>query len=63
MAGMNRKMNLPALQQILREFERQNERMEMTSEVRHCSPLHYVWGCPSHELDASDDGGRSRRCA
>ena len=30
---MNKQMNMPALTNIMREFERQNERMEMTSEV------------------------------
>lgn len=30
---MNKQMNMPALQKIMREFERQNERMEMTSEM------------------------------
>lgn len=33
MTAMNKQMNLPALQNIMREFEKQNERMEMTSEV------------------------------
>ena len=33
MAGMNRQLSLPALQTILRDFERQNERMDMTSDV------------------------------
>ena len=33
MSAMNKQMNLPALQNIMREFERQNERMEMTQEV------------------------------
>jgi len=33
MAGMNRQLSLPALQAILRDFERQNERMDMTSDV------------------------------
>ena len=33
MGAMNKQMNLPALTKIMREFERQNERMEMTSEV------------------------------
>ena len=33
MGAMNRQMNLPALQKIMRDFEVQNERMEMTSEV------------------------------
>ena len=33
MGAMNRQMNLPALQKIMRDFEMQNERMEMTSEV------------------------------
>lgn len=33
MAAMNKRMNLPALQKIMMEFERQNERMEMTQEV------------------------------
>lgn len=30
---MNKQMNLPALSNIMREFDRQNERMEMTSEM------------------------------
>ena len=30
---MNRRMNLPAVAKIMREFEKQNERMEMTSEM------------------------------
>jgi charged multivesicular body protein 2A len=33
MRMMNRQLNLPQLQNIMREFERQNERMEMTSEM------------------------------
>lgn len=33
MGMMNKQMNMPALQKIMREFERQNERMEMTSEM------------------------------
>ena len=33
MGSMNRQLNLPALQGIMREFERQNERMETTTEV------------------------------
>jgi len=33
MGIMNRQLNMPALQGIMREFEKQNERMEMTSEV------------------------------
>ena len=33
MGAMNRQMNMPALQKIMRDFEMQNERMEMTSEV------------------------------
>lgn len=33
MGQMNRQMNLPALQKIMMEFERQNEKMEMTTEV------------------------------
>lgn len=30
---MNKRLNLPNMQKILMEFERQNERMEMTSEM------------------------------
>ena len=30
---MNKQMNLPALTKIMREFERQNEKMDMTSEM------------------------------
>lgn len=30
---MNKQLNMPALQKIMREFERQNERMEMTSDM------------------------------
>eukprot|EP00244_Chara_vulgaris_P004072 TRINITY_DN17880_c0_g2_i1.p1 TRINITY_DN17880_c0_g2~~TRINITY_DN17880_c0_g2_i1.p1 ORF type:complete len:236 (+),score=61.94 TRINITY_DN17880_c0_g2_i1:159-866(+) len=33
MGQMNKQMNLPALQNIMREFEKQNEKMEMTTEV------------------------------
>jgi charged multivesicular body protein 2A len=33
MGAMNKQMNLPALTRIMRDFERQNERMEMTSEM------------------------------
>ena len=33
MGAMNKQMNLPALTKIMREFERQNEKMEMTSEM------------------------------
>jgi charged multivesicular body protein 2A len=35
---MNKQLNLPALQNIMREFEKQNERMEMTTEVRNVLP-------------------------
>lgn len=33
MGMMNKQMNLPALTKIMREFERQNEKMDMTSEM------------------------------
>jgi len=33
MSAMNKQMNLPALTKIMRDFERQNEKMEMTSEM------------------------------
>ena len=33
MGAINKQMNLPALTKIMREFERQNEKMEMTSEM------------------------------
>mmetsp|Transcript_4643 Transcript_4643/g.16632 ORF Transcript_4643/g.16632 Transcript_4643/m.16632 type:complete len:227 (+) Transcript_4643:232-912(+) len=33
MAKMNKQLNLPNLQKIMMEFERQNEKMEMTEEV------------------------------
>ncbi|KAM7254539.1 hypothetical protein ACFE04_003919 [Oxalis oulophora] len=33
MGQMNRQMNLPSLQKIMREFEMQNEKMELVSEV------------------------------
>ncbi|GMH42688.1 hypothetical protein BSKO_10607 [Bryopsis sp. KO-2023] len=33
MGAMNKRMNLPALTKIMREFEKQNEKMEMTSEM------------------------------
>ena len=33
MAQMNRQMNLTTLQKIMQEFEMQNEKMEMVSEV------------------------------
>lgn len=31
MGQMNRQMNLPALQKIMQEFEKQNEKMEMVT--------------------------------
>lgn len=33
MATMNRKMNLPAIAKIMREFEKQNEKMEVASDM------------------------------
>ena len=33
MGQMNRQMNLPSLQKIMQEFEKQNEKMEMVTEV------------------------------
>jgi charged multivesicular body protein 2A len=33
MRMMNKKLNIPQLQNVMREFERQNERMEMTSDM------------------------------
>jgi hypothetical protein len=33
MRMMNKKLNLPQLTHIMREFERQNEKMEMTSDM------------------------------
>ena len=33
MKSMNTKLNIPSLQNVLKEFERQNEKMEMTTEV------------------------------
>lgn len=33
MRVMNRRLNLPNMQKVLMEFERQNERMEMTSDM------------------------------
>ena len=33
MGQMNKQLNLPALQKIMMEFEKQNEKMEMMSEV------------------------------
>ena len=53
---MNKQMNLPALSNIMREFDRQNERMEMTSEmmgdavddafeVCSCTALCSTWAC------------------
>ena len=33
MAGMNKQMNMPMLQAMLRDFELQNQRMEQTSDV------------------------------
>jgi len=33
MGQMNKKLNLPAIAQIMKEFERQNEKMEMTTET------------------------------
>jgi division protein CdvB (Snf7/Vps24/ESCRT-III family) len=33
MRMMNKKLNMPQLQKIMLEFEKQNERMEMTSDM------------------------------
>jgi charged multivesicular body protein 2A len=33
MRVMNKRLNLPNMQKVLMEFERQNERMEMTSDM------------------------------
>ena len=33
MRMMNRRMNMPQLQKIMRDFEMQNEKMEMTGEM------------------------------
>lgn len=33
MRVMNRRLNLPNMQKVLMEFEKQNERMEMTSDM------------------------------
>lgn len=33
MGAMNKRMSIPALTKIMREFEKQNEKMEMTSEM------------------------------
>jgi charged multivesicular body protein 2A len=33
LGAMNKRMNLPEIQKIMREFEKQNETMEMTSET------------------------------
>ena len=33
MAAMNKRMNLPALQQIMKEFEKQNAKMDMVEEM------------------------------
>lgn len=33
MAAMNKNMNLPALHQIMKEFEKQNAKMDMVDEM------------------------------
>jgi charged multivesicular body protein 2A len=33
MAAMNKRMNLPALHQIMKEFEKQNAKMDMVDEM------------------------------
>ena len=49
MGAMNKQMNLPALTKIMRDFERQNEKMEMTSEMMGdaVDDAFEVW-CPLH---------------
>lgn len=75
MAGMNKQLNLPTLQNTLREFEKQSERMDMTSEViGRCEGAGRSYaGCSSTFLvrwrrlalttlvPLPDDGRRSRR--
>ena len=33
MGAMNKKLNLPAISKIMKEFERENDKMEMTTEI------------------------------
>jgi hypothetical protein len=51
MGAMNRRMNLPAVAKIMREFEKQNERMEMTSEMMGDA------GAGDVEIEGGGDGG------
>ena len=64
MGMMNKQMNLPALTKIMREFERQNEKMDMTSEMMGDAiddafevrpPAPPYWEAPA---DAFVNGGR-----
>lgn len=44
MGAMNKRMNLPAVAKIMRDFEMQNERMEMTSEMMGDAGGWLLWG-------------------
>jgi hypothetical protein len=41
MMALNRQMNLPALQKIMAEFQKQSELMDMKSEVRVLARWHF----------------------
>lgn len=62
MAAMNRRMNLPAVAKIMREFEKQNERMEMTSEMMgDAGEACWEWGAACDAWPALAGDQRQRR--
>lgn len=59
---MNKQMNLPALSNIMREFDRQNERMEMTSEMMGDAVDDAFEVCNALRAPCSSDNTFGRRC-
>jgi hypothetical protein len=53
MRVMNKRMNLPNMQKILMEFEKQNERMDMTSEM--------MGDAIDDAMEVGEGPGRTRR--
>ena len=62
MRVMNKRMNLPNMQKVLMEFERQNERMEMTSDMMGDAiddAMEVTWG-PTCRVKGRMRGGTPR---
>ena len=63
MGAMNRQMNLPALQKIMRDFEMQNERMEMTSEVMGDAVDDVFEACPPNPASPLPESPINNQCS